>query len=129
NRHIAPSRRFVSTPTKQTLPDGSVVHLNTGAAISVAYTHSSRRVVLDRGEAHFQVEKSVTPFVVAAHGIEVRAVGTVFSVQLMPQAVEVLVTEGRVAVDQSASNAPLPPSLNPTPQTLTFVDAGNHVVI
>ena len=84
---------------KRILEDGSVIELNRGAAIVVAYTASERRVQLTRGEAHFTVAKNPDrPFIVRAGALEARAVGTAFNVRFATDAVEVLVTEGRVAV-------------------------------
>lgn len=93
---------------KLDLPDGSVVQLNTDSAIKVRYTDAERRVELLRGEAHFDVAKNpARPFVVAADHVAVRAVGTAFNVRLRPEAVEVLVTEGRVRVDDAAGGGSL----------------------
>ena len=84
------------------LEDGSVVQLNTDSAVNVRYTPTERRVQLLRGEAHFTVAKNpARPFTVAAGRVAVRAVGTAFNVRLRPEAVEVLVTEGRVEVKDS----------------------------
>jgi transmembrane sensor len=103
-------------PEIRTLADGSVVELKPGAAIEVAFSDTVRRVRLVRGEALFAVAKQpARPFVVAAGGVEIRAVGTAFSVELAAAAVGVLVTEGRVAV-QPAGGAPAP----------ALVDAGNR---
>ena len=104
-RQLAPatleSRAIVSMPTRQILPDGSVVELKDDAQIVVDYSTLQRRVTLARGEAHFEVVKeAVRPFVVEANGVAVRAVGTAFAVQLGDKTVEVIVTEGRVAVEQ-----------------------------
>ena len=77
---------------------------------STARGEPSRRrcVTLRRGEAHFDVVKDPSrPFIVSATGVEVRAVGTAFSVGLGGASVEVLVTHGRVAVEPAA-NAPAP---------------------
>ena len=85
---------------KMDLPDGSIVQLNTDSAINVVFSPAERRVTLLRGEAHFDVTKNpARPFIVSAGSVAVRAVGTAFNVRLRPQAVEVLVTEGRVAVN------------------------------
>ena len=84
---------------KVSLPDGSVVLLNTASAIDVQYSSGERTVKLAHGEAHFTVAKNPTrPFFVNAGGVRVRAVGTAFNVRLRPKAVEVLVTEGRVSL-------------------------------
>ena len=91
-----------------TLPDGSNVQLNTESAVVVRLTGTERRVQLVRGEAHFQVAKNpVRPFIVSAGAVAVRAVGTAFDVRLQPEAVEVLVTEGRVRVNSAANGASL----------------------
>lgn len=110
------------------LPDGSIVELNSGADIAVDYETTIRRVRLLRGEAHFRVEKDAgRPFVVQAGGIEVVAVGTAFTVQLAKQAVEVVVTEGRVAVDRAAESVPAMPA--PPGVESALVDAGNRILV
>ena len=93
------------------LPDGSAVELNRGAQVIESFTAAERRVRLVQGEAHFTVAKNpLRPFIVEAHGVAVRAVGTAFNVRMDAAAVEVLVTEGTVAVAQAAGNAPFPGS-------------------
>jgi transmembrane sensor len=84
------------------LPDGSNVELNASSEVEVSFTTAQRRVRLVRGEAHFVVAKDRNrPFVVDAGTLAVRAVGTAFNVRLGVQDIEVLVTEGRVAVADS----------------------------
>ena len=96
--------RVVGAPERQVLPDGSVVELKAGARIDVAFSSGARRVTLVTGEAHFTVKKDAErPFVVAAGEMEVRAVGTAFSVQLGLTEIAVVVTEGRVALQKPAS--------------------------
>lgn len=96
----------VAKPERRTLPDGSLVELNRGAEIEVTYGPARRGVRLVRGEAHFAVEKDAArPFVVSVQGVEVRAVGTAFAVQADSSAVNVVVTEGRVAVARVADAA------------------------
>jgi transmembrane sensor len=88
------------TPIEErTLEDGSTIRLNRGANVQVAFSAGERRVRLERGEADFAVAKDpARAFVVESGGIRVRAVGTAFNVRLAEQAVEVIVTEGIVAV-------------------------------
>jgi transmembrane sensor len=87
---------------QRVLPDGSTVELNRGAVLTEQFTAGERRVRLEQGEAHFQVARDAArPFVVEASGVAVRAVGTAFNVRIEPTAVEVLVTEGRVRVDDA----------------------------
>ena len=82
------------------LADGSLVAINTRTALDVAMKPRSRRIVLQQGEAWFQVAKDPQrPFVVAAGPVRVRAVGTAFSVRRGDEAgagVDVMVTEGVV---------------------------------
>lgn len=81
------------------LADGSTLELNTATALRAEFSSRERAIVLTRGEALFQVAKDpVRPFLVHAGAVSVRAVGTSFVVHRRPDAVEVLVTEGRVEV-------------------------------
>ena len=90
------------------LPDGSVVHLNANSSVSVQYGDRERRVMLERGEAHFSVAKNPDrPFVVTAGAVSVHAVGTAFNVRMDPGAVEVMVTKGKVRVDDSTKGGSL----------------------
>jgi transmembrane sensor len=82
---------------RQTLSDGSVVELKDGSRLELNFSGDARQVTLF-GEAHFTVAKSSMPFVVHAGGVSVRAVGTAFNVRASTDLVDVLVTEGRVAV-------------------------------
>lgn len=117
------------------LPDGSVVHLNANSSVSVQYGDRVRRVLLERGEAYFSVAKnSERPFVVTAGAVSVRAVGTAFSVRLDPAAVEVLVTEGKVRVNDTSKGQSLltqeaGPGAVPPPTTSQLLTAGEKVLI
>lgn len=82
------------------LADGSILELNADSEASVLLAARERRVTLRRGEAHFRVARDAArPFIVAAAGVQVRAVGTAFNVRLAGTDVAVLVTEGKVQVD------------------------------
>jgi transmembrane sensor len=99
---------LASTARQQILPDGSVANLNGTSRIAVAYTATERRVHLLDGEVHFAVEKNPDrPFVVQVGHVAVQAVGTAFNVKRAPAGVEVLVTEGRVRVDDAEHGASL----------------------
>jgi transmembrane sensor len=88
---------------EQILDDGSKVLLNRGASILVQYSADERRVHLVAGEAHFDVARDpARPFIVAAEGVDVRAVGTAFNVCVAGESVDVVVTEGTVRVDSRA---------------------------
>jgi transmembrane sensor len=134
---VTPSSATVLMPTTRVLADGSVVEFKDKAEIAVDFTPAFRRVTLLRGEAHFQVTKNkARPFIVSAGGVEFRAVGTAFAVDLRKNTVELLVTEGRVSVDEAPRGQQLTTSLNNSPDLQTsdsrppvFVDAGNRVVV
>lgn len=100
-----PSAQVYATATggyeRVVLADGSVVELNANSEVRVDLLLNERRVGLVSGEAHFTVAHDTSrPFVVSAHGVVVRAVGTAFNVRLGSASVEVLVTEGKVAVSE-----------------------------
>lgn len=86
----------------ESLPDGSVVQLNTDSRVEILFSASERRVVVHRGEAHFEVRSDpARAFVVEAGGRRIEAVGTAFNVHLRDDArLEVLVTEGRVIISR-----------------------------
>jgi transmembrane sensor len=85
------------------LEDGSVVDLNTDTDIRVRLSDARREVRLLRGEGKFTVAHDRSrPFVVSAADTDVRAVGTAFAVRLKSDTqVQVLVVEGKVAIDAS----------------------------
>ena len=92
-------RTDVGESRRVPLADGSLAAINTDTEIDVAFDDQRRAVRLDRGEAWFQVAKDpARPFVVAVGEVQVRAVGTAFSVRRRAMGVEVLVTEGVVEV-------------------------------
>lgn len=109
------------------LPDGSVIQLNTNSVVDVEYAAAIRRVRLARGEAYFTVAKNAQrPFVVSAGGVDVRVLGTVFNVRLKSDAVDVLVTEGRVRV---GSPATVDPATQPADQAPAELTAGQRVSV
>src|SRR5690554_2975709 len=64
------------------LADGSIVAINTASAIDVNLDNAVREILIEQGEAWFQVTKDKQrPFVVAAGRARVKAVGTAFSVR------------------------------------------------
>jgi transmembrane sensor len=86
------------------LEDGSTLHLNTNTAVTVRFDATTRRVVLERGEAFFDVAKNPTrPFIVTAGRTEARVLGTKFSIRLREQESELIVSEGRVRFGTAAA--------------------------
>jgi transmembrane sensor len=83
------------------LADGSTVTLNTNTIVHVRFSGTSRRIDLERGEAFFEVAKDPgRPFFVSAAGERVSAVGTQFSVFRRTSDTRVVVTEGKVKVEE-----------------------------
>lgn len=117
-----PGPALLEAPERQFLSDGSTVEMKDGARIEVDYRTRERRVVLTEGEALFEVISSPDrPFVVTVGQIEVRALGTAFSVSLTEGSVNVLVTKGTVRVDQTVPSA--------QPHALATVTANNRVSV
>jgi len=104
-------RVLAKTSREIILPDGSVVTVNGASRITSTFTPQERRVHLLDGEASFDVAKDPTrEFCVVAGTVMVRAIGTAFNVRLGSDAVQVLVTEGKVGVSDQLSGASLLPA-------------------
>ena len=82
------------------LPDGSIITLNTDSRVEVRYAPAERDISLLRGEANFKVAKDpARPFNVRVGTRILQAVGTAFNVRLRAESdFEVTVTEGKVKV-------------------------------
>ncbi|HEX4268570.1 MAG TPA: FecR domain-containing protein [Steroidobacteraceae bacterium] len=108
------------------LVDGSHVMLDTATVLRVDYSTRARLLILERGQAYFQVAKDrAWPFVVTAGGKEVLATGTVFNVSVRPHGMQVVLVEGRVRVspDSTRDSAFTPVYLEPG-SMLTVRDHG-----
>jgi transmembrane sensor len=89
------------------LADGSSVEMNTNTRLRTKMTANHRTVILERGEAFFDVvHDPKRPFVVLAADQRIVDVGTKFSVRLDGKRVKVLVSEGRVSVDTPGEKRP-----------------------
>lgn len=111
------------------MPDGSVAQLNTDSAIDLDFSATERRVRVVRGEVFFNVTKDpARPFVVTTGRVAVRAVGTAFNVRSRAAAVEVLVTEGRVRVDDLQGGQSVLPSA-PSAAESPLLAAGERAVV
>lgn len=103
-----------------TLPDGSTALLGPASALATDYGTGERRVRLERGVAIFTAAPrqgaEKRPFVVAAGGGVIRALGTRFQVEFASDGVEVAVLEHAVEVARTA-----------TPDVTTRLQAGETV--
>jgi transmembrane sensor len=126
DRYTTPVGTIASVP----LLDGSNITLNTDSQVRVALTGAERHIELSQGEAFFEVAKDPRrPFVVEAGGKRVIAIGTKFSVQRSGDTVEVVVTEGKVRMEdanQPLSNSPgeVPASTSRRTAAPVFLTAG-----
>lgn len=102
---------MTATGERRTVPleDGSVVELNTGSAISIAYRGDRRVITLLKGEAAFTVASDPDrPFTVEAGDGDTTALGTRFIVRRNDADTDVTVTEHSVRVrlpDEGAAGA------------------------
>jgi len=125
----SPNSSVVTNPEHRVLSDGSIVEVNHGGEIAIDFSSTRRGVRLVAGEAHFKVAKDPQrPFVVTAGAVSVQAVGTAFAVTYAPEQVDVLVTEGRVAVTRSKLRAiTAPPSS--APADAVYLDAAHRLSV
>jgi transmembrane sensor len=121
---------MVNRPDARVLPDGSTIELNHGSEYAIDFTADLRVVRLVRGEALFEVKSDPTrPFVVRAGAVEVRAIGTAFSVRHDPQKVNVLVTHGQVTVERVAAADEQRPTVGQPLPPPVFLEMGRQVVV
>ena len=89
-----------------TLADGSLIDLNAETRLSVTYERGARKVVLEDGEAIFDVAHDAKrPFTVAASGQVVRVLGTQFDVRSRQGDLSVTLARGRVQVEPADAAA------------------------
>jgi transmembrane sensor len=98
-----PNHATYSTATGEqashVLPDGSILVLNTRSRVKLDWSSRSREIVLEDGEALFQVaHDAARPFRVHTANAVVQAIGTRFDVYRSDAGVAVTVLEGRVEV-------------------------------
>ncbi len=81
------------------LADGTVATLNTNTRIRVEYSDTARIVILDQGQALFEVAKNPDrPFTVVAGDQRITAIGTIFDVRYQQDEVKVTLVEGVIEV-------------------------------
>ena len=111
------------------LPDGSVVTLNTDTVVRTRADGERRLVYLDKGQAFFKVAHDrAHPFVVAAAGRTVTALGTAFDVRVDHGALRVVLVEGKVRVEAPASKAAPDRLVRPRPPLATEMAPGSELI-
>lgn len=116
-----------------TMPDGTLIVLNTNSLLHVEYTPSQRLLTLERGEVNVRVARDESrPLSVVAGDQVFEAVGTAFNVQIIEsRKVELVVTEGRVRVgvrkrSSDSAETVTPDVPVPSPRT---VSAGEKLIL
>jgi len=125
-------RTAVGQRATVSLPDGSQVTLNTDTVVRTRANDDRRLVYLDRGQAFFKVAHDRRhPFVVAAAGRTVTALGTAFDVRVDHGELKVVLVEGRVRVEAArpprAGKTAMPAAEPPKPMA-TDMSAGSQLV-
>ena len=89
------------------MPDGSNIQLNTNSLVTIDFNNEQRKLILVRGEAHFDVAKDKNrPFTVVVGEKSFTALGTIFNVQKRSNnTMELVVTEGKVLVAEALKSA------------------------
>lgn len=89
---------------QMTLPDGSVVYLNTDTRIGIAtayFNKEKREIWLEEGEAFFEIAKNPEkPFIIHSIGLQTTVLGTSFNIKAYKELDEssVSVRDGKVQV-------------------------------
>jgi transmembrane sensor len=113
-----------------TLPDGSLLDLNSNSLAKVLYSPRARVIRLERGEAFFKVAHDERrPFWVMAANSWVRAVGTEFDVYRKSTSLEVTVNEGTVRVMSEIGEHETPTDSNLAGATVSILTAGEQIDI
>jgi transmembrane sensor len=113
---LADYRTRIGEQTSVTLPDGSIIHLNTDTAININYTLQARNVEILQGEAEFEVaHDKQKPFNVTSGAVKTQAIGTKFLVRYDNDQGLVTLLEGKVRTAAGISDS----GHTPTQITLT----------
>jgi transmembrane sensor len=105
------------------LADGSHVRLDTDSRIRVHFRRGLRSVVLDRGQALFDVaHRSDEPFEVKVGKTEIHDLGTLFDVRKTKETVQVTLIDGSIAIGGLDARQPVL-TLRPGQQITTGVGA------
>ena len=125
-------RTAVGQQATVSLPDGSQVTLNTDTVVRTRADDGRRLVYLDKGQAFFKVAHDRRhPFVVAAAGRTVTALGTAFDVRVDRGELKVVLVEGRVRVEAAAPPRPgktAAPTADQSKPMATDMSAGSELV-
>jgi len=118
----------ISEQKKFSLPDGSLVQLNTNSLLTISFSENRRQLNLVKGEASFNVAKDKSrPFTVTSGQQSFTALGTIFNVQKNDNNhLELIVTEGRVLI--ADSNEPLGSLIEKISNTVQYPNSNNIII-
>ena len=103
-RRVAKYETVTGEIRRLPLNDGSTAIINTSSRVDVRFEPGARHVVVNRGQAWFDVAKDPDrPFIVEAGKIRVQAIGTAFSVYRRDGGADIVVSEGVVKVWSEAA--------------------------
>ena len=104
---LADYRTHIGERRSLTLPDGSLVHLNTNTALNVSFQNQERRIELLQGEAEFEVAHDQSrPFRVAAGTTLTQALGTRFIIRYEDSAGSITLLQGKVRAMRQPGQSP-----------------------
>lgn len=105
---LADLRTGVGQRRTLTLADGSELSLNSDSAVDLRFDDKTRQLTLHRGEILIRTGKDQNkrPFLVLTRYGALRPLGTRFSVRLLPDAGQLAVFEGAVAIQMADDAAP-----------------------
>jgi len=96
--------------TQFSMPDGSMVWLNSGSILTFSSDFSEKREVYLKGEAFFDVQKKKIPFSVNTDYGQVNVLGTAFNVQAYsPSEFAITLVRGSVQVNSNKQQSTLSP--------------------
>ncbi len=128
---LTPGGEHFETRTAQLqtvdLKDGSRIYVGAKSSVDVKLDPRARRVVLNGGEAFFEVAHDpARPFTVVTDDAVVRVLGTKFDVRRTPDGTQVSVLDGRVEVRRKTL---LPAALAPAKAPERVLTGGERVQI
>lgn len=110
-----------------TLADGSKIHLDTNSIVRVRYTPHARHIILENGQALFDVAKSPQrPFSVIVGERIVTAYGTSFNIRRDGKAMSVSLVQGSVGVQTRGTAQSASVTMQPNER---LVANGNHISV
>jgi ferric-dicitrate binding protein FerR (iron transport regulator) len=121
--------KATNTVRIDTLPDGSIVHINKNSSIAYAADFSARRDIQLKGEAFFEVKHNeAVPFNVLVKDITIADIGTAFNVKTGKHNTEVIVESGIVKVSKNKASVELKALQKVVirPEDKTFKIEGNN---